>query len=168
MAGQIHMLDRTIANFICASVGHTPPGDHWTTFKPSKPSLYPGVAEFRDLGTTDAALLVEFYDTVNEIEDLVNRWRESETVWDVNVWNVLMQRVQHSVATGVVAVERFCPSRQYNTSMPAAGNLIERASKSTASMQLVLAAHIERFNARASADAAAKAHGSRVRNVAVR
>jgi hypothetical protein len=163
VARQIHMLDRAIANFVCASVGHPPPSDHWTTFKPSKPSLYPGVAEFRDLGTKDAALLVEFYDTVNEIEDIVTQLRESETVWDVNVWNGLMQRVQHSVSMGVVAVERFCPSRQNNTSMPAAGTLTERASKSTANMQSALVAHIDRFNARAAANApqAAGAHRAR-------
>jgi hypothetical protein len=149
---QIHIFDRTIANFICASAGHPQPTDHWTTFKPWKPSLYPGTAEFRDIASEDATLLVEFYDSLNEIDDLIKGWRESETVWDVNVWNYLMQKAQHSVSVGILAADRFCPSRQYNSTMPAAGNLAERATISTTTMRSALAAHIDRFNARAAAN----------------
>jgi hypothetical protein len=71
LAQQIHILDRAIANFICASVGNPQPTDHWSTFKPWRPSLYPAAAEFRDLAGEDAALLVEFYDSLNEIDDLI-------------------------------------------------------------------------------------------------
>jgi hypothetical protein len=151
LAQQIHIFDRAIVNFICASAGNPPPTDHWTTFRPWKPNLYPGTAEFRELANEDAALLVEFYDSLNEIDDLVRGWRESETVWDVNVWNYLMQKVHHSVSAGVLAAERFCPSRQFNVTMPAAGTLVERATISTASMRSALAAHIDRFNNRATA-----------------
>ena len=42
--------------------------------------LDPGTADFRELANEDAALLVEFYDSLNEIDDLVRGWRESETV----------------------------------------------------------------------------------------
>jgi hypothetical protein len=103
------------------------------------------------LASEDAALLVEFYDSLNEVDDLIKRWRESETAWDVNVWNYLMQKAQHSVSVGILAAERFCPSRQYNPTMPAAGNLAERATISTTTMRSALAAHIDRFNARAAA-----------------
>jgi hypothetical protein len=65
----------------------------------------------------------------------------------VNVWNYLMQVVHRSVSSGILAAERFCPSREYNATMPAAGTLVERAITSTASMQSALAAHIDRFNA---------------------
>jgi hypothetical protein len=126
LAQQIHIFDRAIVNFICASAGNPPPTDHWTTFRPWKPNLYPGTAEFRELANEDAALLVEFYDSPNEIDDLVRGWRESETVWDVNVWNYLMQKVHHSVSAGVLAAECFCPglglavARLLNRSMCAA------------------------------------------------
>ena len=108
LAQQIHILDRSITNFICASVeSKQRPNDHWTTFKPSKPSLYPSATEFRDLSSQDCALLVEFYDSINQIEDVVNRLHESEIEWDVNAWNVLMQGACHSVYLGVRAAERL-------------------------------------------------------------
>jgi len=130
LAQQIHIFDRAIVNFICASAGNPQPTDHWTTFRPWKPSLYPGTAEFRDLTNEDAALLVEFYDSLNDIDDLIGGWRESETVWDVNVWNYLLQKVHHSVSRGVLAAERCCPSRQYDATMPAAGTLVGPATLS--------------------------------------
>jgi hypothetical protein len=145
LAQQIHIFDRAIVNFVCASAGNPQPTDHWTTFRPWKPTLYPATAEVRDLANKDAALLVEFYDSLNEIDDLIKGWRESETVWDVNVWNYLMQKVHQSVSAGVLAAERFCPSRQYNATMPAAGTLVERATISKASMRSALAAYIDRF-----------------------
>lgn len=152
LAQQVHIFDRAIVNFVSASVGHPQPTDHWTTFRPWKPTLYPATASFRDLASEDAALLVEFYDSLNEIDDLIKGWRDSETVWDVNVWNYLMQKVQHSVSLGVQAAKRFCPSRQYNATMPATGTLIDQATRSVASMRSALTAHIDRFNARASAN----------------
>lgn len=154
LAQQIHIFDRAIVNFVCVSTGNSQPTDHWTTFRPWKPALYPATASFRDLANEDAALLVEFYDSLNEIDDLIQGWRESETIWDVNVWNYLMQKVQHSVSLGAKAAERFCPTRQYSATMPATGTLIDQATRSIASMRGALAAHLDRFNARATAKSA--------------
>jgi hypothetical protein len=153
LARQIHILDRSIANFICASVESTQrPNDHWTTFKPSKPSLYPSAAEFRDLSSQDCSLLVEFYDSIIQIEDAVNQLHESEIEWDVNSWNVLMQGTHHSVGLGVRAAERFCPSREYSPIAPASGSLVERARKSGERMRRALAAHLDRYNKRATSN----------------
>ena len=142
---QIFIFDRAIANFLCASTGNLPPGDHWTTFRPSKPSLYPTSAEIRDLPKEDAVSLAEFYDSLHGIDNMVSRWHESETVWDMNVWNVLMQSVGDSVKMGVKVVERFCPTRQYNSLMPASGTLLERAHLSMTNMQRTMDAHLERW-----------------------
>jgi len=150
LAQQIHILDRAMVNFVCASTQQALPGDHWSVFRPLKPSLYPSATEIRDLPKEDAPLLAEFYDCLLEIDDLVTRWRETDTVWDGNVWNHLMQSIGHSVKKGVQAVERFCPTRQYSPIMPAAGTLIERAAISTRNMHQSLDAHLKRAQARES------------------
>lgn len=145
LSQQIFIFDRAIANFLCASTETPAPGDHWTTFRPSNPSLYPTANEIRDLPKEDATLLAEFYDSLHGIENMVFRWHETETLWDMNMWNVLMQSVGDSVKRGVKAVERFCPTRQCSSLMPAFGSLIERAGVSMNNMQRTMAAHLERW-----------------------
>jgi hypothetical protein len=88
-------LRRRLANFVTASVGKHPlPGDSWASLKPWQPVLYPTAAKFRNLSATDATLLVKFYDSLQEITDIVNSWVEdSQTTADVNAWNFLMQKV---------------------------------------------------------------------------
>jgi hypothetical protein len=113
--------------------------------------MYPTAPEFRALASSDATLLIEFDDSVAGIDDLIVGWRESDAVWDVNTWNVFMQKIHHSVSVGVLAAERFCPSRQYDPTMPASGTLVDRASISSSMMKRALTGHIDRFNARAAA-----------------
>ena len=145
LAQQIHVLDRAMANFICSSAGQPLPNDLRSTFRPWKPVLYPSAAEFRDLSGSDAASLVEFYDSLNRIEDSLRSWEDGELPWDTNLWNVLMQTVEHSVQAGLAAVDRFCPGRAYSPTMPAAGTLAERAAMSSQHMKTALEAHIARF-----------------------
>lgn len=142
---QLFIFDRAIVNFLCASTESLAPGDHWTTFLPSNPSLYPTATEIRDLPKEDATLLAEFYDSLHGIENMVSRWHDAETLWDMNMWNVLMQSAGDNVKMGVKAVERFCPTRQYSPLMPASGSLIERARVSMNIMQRTMAAHLERW-----------------------
>ena len=68
-------------------------------------------------------------------------------IWDVNVWNYLMQSVGQSVIKGRQAVERFCPARRYSVIMPAAGTLLDRSVSSVKGMQEALAAHLKRAQA---------------------
>ncbi len=150
LAQQIHIFDRATVNFSCASAKNgVQPNDHWSTFKPWKPSLFPSAPAFQDMKAADSALLAEFYDSLSGIDDLIRTWRESEILWDVNVWNYLMQTIQNSVKLGAKAVERFCPGRQYNPTMPASGTLLERATKSSEHMKSALDAHIQRFQLQA-------------------
>jgi hypothetical protein len=146
LARQIYVLDRAVVNFICSSIGQPQPPDHWTTFRPWKPRLYRGTTEFRDLAPADAQLLAEFFEGLAEIDDLVMGWQDSATQWDVNVWNVLMQKTERSVASGLCAADRFCPARQYDSTMPASGSLRERAQMSTSGMRAALEAHIGRHS----------------------
>lgn len=151
LANQIRAQDRAIANFICSSTAQAAPGDHWTTFVPRKPTLYPSAAQVRDLRASDSALLAEFYNHLQEIDELISGWKAADTPWDTNVWNFLMQKIDRSVAAGVAAAERLCPGRKYDSTMPAAGTLADRAAASAKMMRQALDAHIARFKAKAAA-----------------
>lgn len=153
LARQIYVLDRAVVNFICSSAGQPRPPDHWTTFRPWKPRLYRGTPEFRDLAPADATLLAEFFENLAEIDDLVMGWQDSSTPWDTNVWNFLMQKIERGVALGLHASERFCPNRQYDSTMPASGTLQERARVSATGMRAALDAHIRRHTTAATSRA---------------
>jgi hypothetical protein len=62
--------------------------------------LYPNTAEFRDLRAEDAVLLVNFYDSLQEIADIVESWVSHQSLEDFNAWNLLMQKVQHNLCGG--------------------------------------------------------------------
>lgn len=141
---QIRALDRATANFICASTSHPLPTDHWTAFQPLKPTLYPAAHQVRDLAAADSSLLAEFYSALDTIEDLIGALRVTGEIWDTNAWNVLMQRIEHAVSIGVKAADQFCPGRQYDPTVPAAGTIAERAAAASTSMRRSLSAHIER------------------------
>ena len=145
VARQIHILDRAVANFITASVGKHPlPGDTWASLKPWQPVLYPTAVEFRILPATDATLLVKFYDSLQEITDIVNSWVDGQTTADVNAWNFLMQKVQHNLSIGQRAVENFCPEIQYDATIPAVGTLLDRSQRAISGAQAAMAAHLSR------------------------
>jgi hypothetical protein len=145
VARQVHILDRAIANFVTASVGKNPlPGDSWASLRPWKPVLYPNASEFRDLRAEDAVLLVNFYDSLQEIADIVESWVSHQSLEDFNAWNFLMQKVQHSLSVGQKAVGQFCPNVVYDATMPAAGTLLNRSERSISNSKMALSAHLAR------------------------
>jgi hypothetical protein len=145
LARQIGALDRATAQFLSASAAWESPTDPWTTFRPFKPTLYPSAQVCRELSYGDTVLLVEFYEGIQEIDDLVVQWHGDNPKWDMNTWNVLMQRIARNVEAGLKAVTRFCPQRLTDSTAPAVGMLSERGAKSIQGMQAVLTAHIDRF-----------------------
>ncbi len=145
VARQVHILRRAVANFVTASVGKHPlPGDSWASLRPSQPVLYPTAASFRNLSAEDATLLVNFYDSLQEITDIVNSLVDNQTVADFNVWNVLMQKLQHNLNIGQRAVQTFCPERQYDATIPAAGTLLHESARAVSEAQAALAGHLSR------------------------
>lgn len=144
-ARQVHVLDRAIANFVTASAGRHPMlGDTWDSLRPSQPLLFPNAPEFRDLPPPDATPLIEFYDALRGIADMLEGWIAQRVPGDVNAWNVLMQKVQLNLRLAVRAAARFCPDRQYDPTMPAGGTLIDRAQRSIANADRSLRAHLAR------------------------
>lgn len=157
LAYQIYALDRATANFGEISVGRGVLRESWEIFRPRRPQRYPYAAQVRDLAAERGALLAEFYCALDEIEALFSAWREANLPWDINAWNMLMQKIGASVTAGIAAAECFCPGRQFDSTMPASGTLAERAAHSLKSMQVTLSAHIERFSGPAKDSAFARA-----------
>lgn len=142
---QVYILGRAVPNFVMASVDKPGPGDRWSSLKPALPTLYPAAPEFAHLPAEDATLLNEFYSLVQEIAGVVDSWIDNEPPSPiVNAWNVLMQKVHHCLRTGKLAVERFCPDREFDATMPAVGTLIARIDTAIASVQPALDAHLAR------------------------
>src|ERR1700730_16615035 len=97
------------------------------------------------LSAEDATLLVDFYDSLQEIRDIVNSWVDNQTnTADFNAWNVLMQKVQHNLSIGQSAVQKFCPESQHDATMPAAGTLLHQSERAISGAQSALAAHLSR------------------------
>jgi hypothetical protein len=48
---------------------------------------------------------------------------------EYNAWNYLMHKVQYCLNRGALAVERFCPDRLFDGTMPIAGTLLSRSKK---------------------------------------
>ncbi len=155
---QIYILGRAMPNFVMTTVGKPPPGDRWTSLKPARPKLYPTAPEFANLPAEDAALLNEFYNLVQEIEDTLSYWIDNEPPLPVvNAWNFLMQKVCHSLEAGKVAAQRFCPDRQFDATMPAAGTLTHRMEVAISSVKPALDAHLARHAAAGTAPATSPA-----------
>lgn len=146
-AKQVRALDRMVVNFITASVGGTPPGDTLVSLLPSQPVHYPSSVEFQKLSKLDAVLLIEFYDSLQGITEKINEWIRGGHPADFNMWNVLMQMTETNLLLAQKAVRKFCPERQYDPNMPAAGTLLDRSTRALSSADRALAAHLARHRA---------------------
>jgi hypothetical protein len=143
-ARQIAVLGRIVPNFISTSTKQTPPGDSWASLKPWRPVLYPDAPKFRDLPAADATLLVEFYDSLQEISDTVDSWIDTQPTTDVNAWNVLMHKVRNNLSIGEKAVQRFCLDRPFNEASPAAGTLLQQSEREISGAKAAMSAHLAR------------------------
>jgi hypothetical protein len=86
--------------------------------------------------------------SVQGIAETLEHWHALEEPLDnYNIWNVLMQRVAHSLRLGQSAVRRFCPNRLYDELVPVAGTLIERSQQSVSLVDNALKKFQERCTA---------------------
>jgi hypothetical protein len=129
---QVEILDRVIPNYSQTSHAKGPcGGDSWASLKPFRPDHYPTSPLIQDLDASDSELLAEFYSSVTGIGETLEHWHAMEEPLDnYNAWNVLMQRVLHSIRLGQFAVQRFCPDRPYDAILPACGTLLSRSQRS--------------------------------------
>jgi hypothetical protein len=140
---QVAVLNRVVPNFICTSTKQPQPGDTWASLKPGRPQLYPNAPKFNELPAADATALVKLYDSLQEISDILDSYREHE-IADVNAWNVLMHRIIHNLALGEEAIRRFCTDEPLHPGSPAAGTLIQHSERAKSGAQAALKAHLAR------------------------
>jgi hypothetical protein len=99
------------------------------------------------LPAADATSLVKFYDSLQEISDILDSWAGGQATTDVNAWNVLMHKVRNNLTIGEEAIRRFCPDRQYDAASPASGTLLHQSERAITAAQAALAAHLKRHGA---------------------
>ena len=129
-ARQNSSIGRILPNYSSTSMQQGPiPGDTWLSLIPGQPDLYPSAPEFQRLAPEDATLLVEFYDSLNEIADILGGWVGVHPLADYNAWNLLLQKATNNLVLGEKAVARFCPDREYDATIPAAGTLFTQSQR---------------------------------------
>ena len=132
---QVQVLDRVMVNFsvtaneMLGAHQAIQPGDTWESLRPVLPRLFPEAAAYRDLAASDAELLAEFYGAVSEVADLVEHWAGTVALTEYNAWNVLMHKVHNSLRLGDLAVQKLCPDRPYDATMPAGGTLLSQSQR---------------------------------------
>ena len=141
---QIAVLDRTTANFICASTKQPLPGDSWASLKPAHPILYPDAPQFRDLPAPDATLLVEFYDLLQGITDTLHSYIDRWPTTDVNAWNGLTHQIRNSLVLGEKAVQVFCLDAPFNEASPASGSILNQYQRTMSGAEKAFKAHLSR------------------------
>ena len=148
---QVQILDRVLANFITTANEYlgrqypVRPNDTWGSLKPAIPHLFPDSAPYRDLSTSDAELLAEFYGAVREVADIVDHWARTVALTEYNAWNVLMHKVQQSLRMGELAVRKLCPERAYDATMPAGGTLLSQSQRVLVSAEKARELYLEKF-----------------------
>lgn len=128
----VQILDRVVVNYsataraIVEKPSSTPTGETWESLKPVSPRLFPDAAPYHDLKASDAQLLSEFYGAVSEVDDLVEHWSGNMALTDYNAWNVLMHKVQHGLRLAAIAVQKLCPERAFDATVPTGGTLLSQ------------------------------------------
>jgi hypothetical protein len=61
--------------------------------------------------------------------DLLKHWAGTIALTEYNAWNVLMHKVEHSLLMGNLAVQKLCPDRAYDATMPAGGTLLSQSQR---------------------------------------
>jgi hypothetical protein len=149
---QVQILDRVAVNFITTAaeyLGKTyevRPNDTWESLRPTQSRLFPDSPVYRELSGADAAMLAEFYTAVAEVTDLIDHWVGTVALTEYNHWNVLMHKVENSLRLGELVVQRFCPDRQFDATMPSSGTLLARSQTALAHAAQIREIWMKKFN----------------------
>jgi hypothetical protein len=106
--------------------------------------LYPGSAKFQELPAADATLLVEFYDSLQGIDEAIDSYIGKWPTTDVNAWSGLIRQVQDSLNIGEKAIRRFCPNTPFIAASPSSGTLLSQVEHAIAGAQGAMKAHLAR------------------------
>jgi hypothetical protein len=145
----LHIHDRAIANFICASAEHEiKPNDLKEDFIPSWPVLYPNAPQVHQLSGDEATALIAFYDSLHSLAEFVNGWWEREGQLPVNIFNMILHNADESLKLALPCVEKFELERLYPQRVEALGTISSRIEGSRSTTAKVREGHIRRFEAK--------------------
>lgn len=140
-----YILDRTLANFICEStVNGAKTNDLQADFRPYLPSLYPSAPQVRELSGEKAIVLIRYYDSLNELSNLVDDWWEREGQLAINIFNVLMHSAEKSLRLGLVCISEFDLEARFPPPYESWGTLTSRIERSLDSVTRSRQHHIDR------------------------
>jgi hypothetical protein len=141
----LYIHQRACPNFISASVDSgTKPNDLKEDFIPEHPVLYPNVPAFGDLPPGDANSLIDFYDSLNELEYHVQNWWEREGQLPVNVFLSLLHVASRSLNLALICLDRFEIDKNFPPPYESWGTLASRLEQSLAFAEQARAAHMKR------------------------
>lgn len=140
---------RACSNFSCASVDDgNMPNDLQKDFLPIHPILYPSAPAFNDLPPEDASSLIEFYDSLNELEHVVQDWWEREGQLPVNIFVAILHDASRSVKLALVCLEQFEIDKNFPPPYESWGALSSRLQRTLDIAERAMTAHLKRFEER--------------------
>ena len=152
-----YIVDRASANFICeAAINGVETNDRQSDFLPFRPTLYPNAPQVRDLPGEKAIALIRFYDSLHEIEKLVDDWWEREGQLAVNIFNVILHAAEKSLRLGLICIREFDLEARFPPPYESWGTLTSRIECSLDSAAKGRQHHLDRAEARRLDPAKAK------------
>ena len=143
-----YIVDRAAVNFGCeSSVNGVETKDRQMDFRPYQPTLYPNAPQVRDLPGEKAVALIRFYDSLNEIEKLVDDWWEREGQLAVNIFNGVLHAAEKSLRLGLVCLKEFDLESRFPLPYESWGTFTSRIERSLDSAAQTRQNHIERAEA---------------------
>lgn len=144
-----YIVDRASVNFGCeSSINGVDTKDRQIDFRPYRPTLYPNAPQVRDLPGKKAIALIRFYDSLNQIEKLVDDWWEREGQLAVNIFNGILHAAEKSLRLGLVCIQEFDLEARFPPPYESWGTLTSRIERSLNSAAQTRQRHMDRAEAR--------------------
>jgi len=145
----LYIHGRATANFGCESaMNDIKPNDEQIDFKPHQPALYPSAPEVRDLPGEKAIALIRYYDSLNELAQLVDDWWERKGQLAVNIFNSILHSSEKALRLGLVCIREFDLEDRFPPPYESWGKFTSRIERSLSSADETRKHHHARFEAR--------------------
>jgi hypothetical protein len=138
---------RALANYSTAAMDRVQLNDMQADFFPYMPVLYPNAPQFHNLTGDDAVSLVGFYDSLYDLEMMVKDWYGRPTQLRVNIFNVILAKVDRALAMAQICVARFEIDTLYPAKHESVGTPSKQIDRCLSQSERTHEVHIKRFNA---------------------
>lgn len=153
----LYIHDRALANFTCESaMNGLKPNDLQIDFKPYLPTLYPSAPQVRDLPGESAIALIRYYDSLNELEKLVEEWWERKGQLAINIFNGILHSAEKCLRLGLVCIREFELEDRFPPQYESWGTISSRIEGSLSSNANARKHHHDRTEARQATPAKGK------------